>query len=131
MRKATCPITLLITMISFFRHSSLSLRRVALGIALVLLFFGIVGEALHARQHQNTAVIGAETLAAQIAPARAIADNCPMCEWENVLLSSLNAVVLPLLLLCAAAYTHLTQQCVFCVRQTIALRESRGPPRLA
>jgi hypothetical protein len=39
-------------MISLFRHNFRVCGAWALGMALVFLFFGFAGEALHARQHQ-------------------------------------------------------------------------------
>ena len=102
----------------------------ALGMALVFLFFGFAGEALHARQHQAGTVIGAETLTAQIAPASA-AQSCPICEWENALIAGPSAVVLPQLLLAVVLYVYPVRPRLFSVRQILSLRESRGPPCLA
>jgi hypothetical protein len=65
-----------------------------------------------------------------ISPAQTCA-NCPVCDWENLLVSDTVAIPLPLVPLTSVYDTHLSSQPLFFVRQTVALRESRGPPRTA
>jgi hypothetical protein len=116
-------------------------QRLALGIALVLVFLGTVGEISHGSYHQgryqnnvSEPVVSSQSIAkhANCSLAAPVdSGNCPICDWENNLVSQPVAAHLPLLSLTSGCYTHFTAHPLFTVRQTIALRESRGPPRLA
>jgi hypothetical protein len=132
------------TMLFFLRHLPALQQRLALGIAIVILLLGSIGEGMHYRQHHvleigaiATSTHGtaqhrqdsAQDGTVSLFPYRSVA-SCPICAWENVLVSGPAALVLPLLLMVFIGYTHFSPQPLFSVRQTIALRESRGPPRL-